>query len=598
MSIAGLKKVTLCGLTKEKAPVLAGLQQLGCMHLLPLCPPPTEVENVASPHAEGAKKALRFLTNTRQKRRQLVRDAEFDVEKLVRDVLDLQQRFRDTTDRRDFLENRIRAVEPWGDIDFPPEKALADFRIWFYVLPLRKLDALSRVDLPWQIVRKDHRFAYVLVISKEEPPGALLPVPRIHVGALPLAELSSQLQEAEIELEDLVAQRQALTRYIYLLSVNLAEAENNASLAYAAQQTLDDATIVAVQGWVPIDAIDGVAAYAEKAELACLVEDPGRDDTPPTLIEQTETLEAGVDLAMFYQVPSYRSWDPTLLLFASFSLFFAMILADAGYGLILMGGLLAFWKRLGRSQKGCAYRNLAVSLFGCTIAYGVLVGSYFGMPPPEASFFERLHILSVNDFDTMMKLSIIVGVLHIVFANAMMAYVHRFRLIALSKLGWISAIVGSLILWLFGQESSWTIVSYALMAVGVVAIVLFTSGRPVKVASDHLWRLADGFRGLAGAMGAFGDVLSYMRLFALGLASASLAVTFNNLAKDAHEALPGLGLLAAILILGVGHLLNLGLSLMSGVVHGLRLNFIEFYKWGLPEEGTPFRSFSRKEVQP
>jgi V/A-type H+-transporting ATPase subunit I len=89
-----------------------------------------------------------------------------------------------------------------------------------------------------------------------------------------------------------------------------------------------------------------------------------------------------------------------------------------------------------------------------------------------------------------------------------------------------------------------------------------------------------------------------MRLFALGLASASLAGTFNGLASSVHNELPGLGLLAAILILVIGHGLNLGLSLMSGVVHGLRLNFIEFYKWGLPEEGTPFRKFARKEVQP
>jgi V/A-type H+-transporting ATPase subunit I len=65
-----------------------------------------------------------------------------------------------------------------------------------------------------------------------------------------------------------------------------------------------------------------------------------------------------------------------------------------------------------------------------------------------------------------------------------------------------------------------------------------------------------------------------------------------------HTALPGLGVLLAVLILAVGHVLNLGLSVMSGVVHGLRLNFIEFYKWGLPVEGTAFRRFARKEVQP
>ena len=408
--------------------------------------------------------------------------------------------------------------------------------------------------------------------------------------------MKAQLEEVEVELEDLVAQRQALTRYIHLLSVKLAEAENRASLAYAEQQTRDDDTIVAVQGWVPVDAIAGVEAYAAQAELACLIEDPGPDDAPPTFIEQPEDMEAGVDLAMFYQVPGYGSWDPSLLLFASFSIFFAMILADAGYGLVLMGGLLVFWKRLGESRKGRAYRLLGLSLFGCTIAYGVILGSYFGITPPEGSFLDRLHVLKVDDVDTQMKLSITIGVLHIAFANAMKAYVNRSRLVALSNLGWIAALFGGLLLWLAEPESLNKTISYVLLAGGLIMVFLFTSERPIKTATDYLWRLVDGLQSLLGITGAFGDVLSYMRLFALGLASASLAITFNDLAKGVYEALPGPGLLFAILILAFGHTLNLGLSLMSGVVHGLRLNFIEFYKWGMPEEGYPFRVFARKEV--
>jgi len=93
----------------------------------------------------------------------------------------------------------------------------------------------------------------------------------------------------------------------------------------------------------------------------------------------------------------------------------------------------------------------------------------------------------------------------------------------------------------------------------------------------------------------FGDVLSYMRLFALGLASASLAITFNQLAMQVYHAMPGLGLLFSILILILGHTLNILLGIMSGVVHGLRLNFIEFYNWSVSDEGYPFKAFARKE---
>ncbi|NIA71347.1 V-type ATP synthase subunit I [Pelagibius litoralis] len=598
MTILRLKKITLCGLLREKRGLLEGLQDLGCMHLLPLRPRPAEVEKVASPRAEAAFKALRFLSDMPQKRRQVLRDPRFDVGSLITDALALKQGLRDATDRRDFLEHRIAAVEPWGDLVFPPHEALVGYRLWFYVLPLALLSTLDSVELPWQILRKDHRFVYLVVIAKEEPPGDLLPVPRTHTGALPLGELKAQLEDTEIELEDLVAQRQALTRYIYLLSVNLAEAENQASLSYAEQQTRDGDSLVAVQGWVPVDSLATVEAYVREAGLACLIEEPGAQDDPPTLIEQPDELAAGADLAVFYQVPGYRSWDPTLLLVAFFSLFFAMILADAGYGAVLMAGLLLFWRRLGRSRTSRSYRTLGLSLFGCTILYGVIVGSYFGVTPPPDSLPGTLHVLSVNDFDSMMKLSIVVGVLHIVFANAMAAYVRCRSLVALSKLGWITGIFGGLAFWLAGTDASWTLAGQALIGIGLLAVLLFSSERPVRKPSDYLWRLADGMKSLTGVMGAFGDVLSYMRLFALGLASASLAVTFNDLATSVHQASPGIGLLAAILILAIGHSLNLGLSLMSGVVHGLRLNFIEFYKWGLPEEGTAFRRFARKEVQP
>ncbi|MFZ1865610.1 MAG: hypothetical protein WAU39_15410, partial [Polyangiales bacterium] len=86
------------------------------------------------------------------------------------------------------------------------------------------------------------------------------------------------------------------------------------------------------------------------------------------------------------------------------------------------------------------------------------------------------------------------------------------------------------------------------------------------------------------------------RLFALGLASASLAIAFNTMASNTREAIPGLGLLAALIILVIGHTLNLVLAVAGGFIHGLRLNVIEFFNWGLPEEGPLFRAFKKKGV--
>jgi V/A-type H+-transporting ATPase subunit I len=118
------------------------------------------------------------------------------------------------------------------------------------------------------------------------------------------------------------------------------------------------------------------------------------------------------------------------------------------------------------------------------------------------------------------------------------------------------------------------------------------------VGERPLMRVFRGFAALTGLSGAFGDVLSYMRLFALGLASASLAVAFNGMAGDVKEALPGVGFFFAIVVLLIGHTLNFVLSLSSGFIHGLRLNVIEFFKWGVKDEGTAYRPFERKESMP
>ena len=165
--------------------------------------------------------------------------------------------------------------------------------------------------------------------------------------------------------------------------------------------------------------------------------------------------------------------------------------------------------------------------------------------------------------------------------------------------GWIVGLIGATLLVYAEPRTGPAQAGPILLVAGVALVFLFSSDRPLSgQPRDYVLRLLDGLKALLGIMGAFGDVLSYMRLFALGLASASLALTFNSLALQAMEAAPGLGLLFAILILIAGHIVNLGLAVMSGVVHGLRLNFIEFYKWGMPGEGTAFRRFARKEVQP
>ena len=227
MSIAPLKKVTLAGPLNQKEVTLARLQRLGSMHIVPLSERAPEPEKNPSREADEAYRALRFLSVVSGARRQIRRDPNFDVQDFIARTLDLKQRLREVGDRRDFLQDRIATLEPWGELVFPPPGALGENLLWFYELPIRQRARLDDLDLPWEVIGQDNETLFVAVVSPEEPPSNLLPVERVHIGNKPHSQLVEELEDAEIELEALRADRIALTRYLTLFRAHLSEAESH-----------------------------------------------------------------------------------------------------------------------------------------------------------------------------------------------------------------------------------------------------------------------------------------------------------------------------------------------------------------------------------
>jgi len=277
-----------------------------------------------------------------------------------------------------------------------------------------------------------------------------------------------------------------------------------------------------------------------------------------------------------------------------------MILSDAGYAALLGLGLVLFWRRLGGSAAGRRFRVLGSAIAAASFAWGVAVGSYFGFAPAPGSLPARLNLLDLNDFDSMLRLSVGVGVFHVVLANLVRAGNLWPRMQALSPVGWMLVALGGFTLWLGMGAAQAADLARAVGIVGIglglLLVFVASSARPIAGLGSLLLRGLDGLMALTQVTKIFGDTLSYLRLFALGLASASLALTFNDLARQVGAQVPGLGLLLQILLLVIGHGLNLALGLISGVVHGLRLNYIEFYNWALSGEGYPFRPFKKTEM--
>ncbi|MDD7805258.1 MAG: V-type ATP synthase subunit I [Endozoicomonas sp. (ex Botrylloides leachii)] len=597
MAIKQLEKITLYGPREEKAPILKGLQELGCMHLIPLVKKSSNASLRTQP-AEVSE-TLAWLERSPRKRRQVSNKNSVVIDNIIKDVLGNKTATRKLSDKRDKLEERIREVRPWGYFAFPDLSELNGNRLWFYVIPNAEMNSLDKLQLPWETIHQNLKDSYVIVISEQEPDENLLPVPRSHIGQYSLAQLEAMLEESEQRLEDLTAERESLTRWRYLLEQSLAARQDNAALEQACTTTQDEDEFFLVQGWVPITEKAAVESFTVQHSAAVLFEKPSEDDNPPTILDNPNSTGGGADAMTFFQMPSYRSWDPGNAVFYSFALFFAMIMSDVMYSSIFGLILLLFRKKLTATQSGKRLMNMGLFMSGLGIIWGVLIGSYFGIAPSPNSLLGSVAVLNLDDYDSMMRLSVMIGVAHLVIANLATAWVNRSKLYALAPIGWAVLLVGGLCLWL-GKIGTLAQVwketfGPGLMITGGLLVFLFTSTHPINKASDLLWRMLDGFKAIYNVSAAFGDVLSYLRLFALGLSGASLALTFNGLAADALEAMPVLGVLFAGLILLLGHALNFALCLMSGVIHGMRLNVIEFFNWGLSDEGYPFKAFSKKE---
>jgi V/A-type H+-transporting ATPase subunit I len=590
MSIISLVKVTFYGHIDDRQQILDDLQKFGCLHLIPLTP---EKDNLVKEGSSSrSREALRYLMNCPNRRRQVQRPEKFDAQTVEQQILELKDKIHDLEAERDFLVGRIANLRPWGAFEFPAPEAIRNLRFWFYVIPHKDMRTVERSDLIWEVVTRDNRFNYAVVISEDEPEE--MPVPRVRTGNKSLFELEARLEDVEIQLEDLQAERAGLTRWCTLYARSINRLEDQAAVKEAARQSYAEGPIFALQAWAPDSRVARLQQYANDRGLVFKATTPEPDETPPTLMHNPESFAGGQDLVSFYTTPKYWLWDPSIVVFFSFALFFAMIFADAGYAAGLGLIVAAFWKKMAATAAARRFRILLVALVGAGVVYGVIVGSYFGISPAEDSLPAKLKMLDMMNFDVMIQLSILLGVCHIALANLATAWHFRRSSRALVPSAWVIILLGAAALWQ-GVSHAETLdflkpAGIAAMAVGLIVVVLFSS------VEGPLWkRLLKGLSGLTNLSNAFSDSLSYLRLFALGLASASLASTFNEMAGQVKAALPGIGILFALLIALLGHTLNFVLAIASGFIHGLRLNFIEFFRWSISEEGHPFKAFARKE---
>lgn len=363
-----------------------------------------------------------------------------------------------------------------------------------------------------------------------------------------------------------------------------------------------------MEGFCPLDKTAELNQLLETQGVYYQAEDPTEEDNTPIKLHNNWFARLFEGLTGMYGWPSYGEFDPTPILAPFFLLFFALCMGDAGYGvlLIIIGLLITKGKLKIDMFDG---QGPIITVLGVgTMVVGFFLGTFFGMDLYAASWIpDALKSVMIkgnvevmgSKYDIQMVMALCIGIFHLCLAMTVKAicYTKRFGWKEnLSTWGWLLLIVGGIAVgifstmkWVSPAAAEWAMI--VIGAVSALGIFLFNKpGRnPLINIGLGLW---DTYSMVTGLLG---DVLSYTRLYALGLAGGMLGAAFNNLGLTILGETPNVGTwIGCVLILVIGHVLNLALSALGAFVHPLRLTFVEYFKnSGYEGKGVLYRPFAK-----
>ena len=479
---------------------------------------------------------------------------------------------------RNAILQEIDDVTPWGEYD---RERLAPFGLHYYTVAAKKFDPAWAEQYALQTVaEEDGTVWFVIVGDNAGFPLRELPAPQ-HTPAELAPMLENQDDRIAMHraiLEERKGNLPKMEKHLQNMQADLDRYLAGVAAVPAAENTID--TLI---GFAPSENDAAVTEFLDRSGVFYLKDQAKVEENPPIKFKNNKFVKMFEVLTDMYALPSYDGFDPTPFIAVFFLLFFALCMGDAGYGLVLiLVGLLL--------TKVDSFKDMAplvVTLGVATVVVGFFLHTFFSIDIAQWKCFEGIRWLFLPDeiagYAGGMVLSLIVGVVHLCLAMVVKAInavrVNGFAA-SLGTLGWTLLIVGGVIVGaiaLTGVLSS-TVTKWVLIGLGIVSalgIFVFNDPKRNKFANVGMG-LWDTYNTVTGLMG---DVLSYLRLYALGLAGAMLGMAFNDMGKmvlgDGHN--PVLWIFFILLVL-VGHTLNIVMCALGAFVHPLRLNFLEFFK--------------------
>ena len=592
--IAKMSKYNFVLLAAQSEDFIARLRELGLVDITTTGWEPTEAERELILDIEALQKAEETLDRWQADKEH----AELKGEPYTTGVAALeayqqtQQRAAALTTELGRLEKTADELRPWGAFDAKRTAALAEQGIVLHYLST----AASTFDAElstWQEqytlqeISRTASTVWFVVVAK---PGEELSIDALEMKSptMDVTEAERRIQKTEAELKSLDAEYARLAASKGVMrhyAATLKEKLQGSKITQTATREADGLLVV-MEGWAEsTTSVEVDKLLEEYPNVVYLKGDPTPEDDTPVKLQNNRFARIFEMVGDMYARPKYGTLDLTPFFAPFYMLFFGICLNDAGYGLILLiAGIAMLVKCKEGMMKRAAWFATMCAL--STTLFGGFCGSFFGMSLGE--FFP-----SVKFFDfqgQFFSWALAIGMLQIIFGLALNVYM-TIRCFGVkycySTLGWLIVLVaGSVAAGLPMMNESWVIPGfttsspafYAAIGVGMALMLLLnTPGKflnPLLNIGSGLWNLYNNITGLLS------DVLSYIRLFAIGLSGGVLALVFNSLAEGFVP--EGANIVVRILvmlpILLIGHGINLFMSTISSFVHPMRLTFVEFYK--------------------
>lgn len=513
----------------------------------------------------------------------------------------LQQHDAETNHRIQAIEKEITAMEPWGDFKTESLKRLRDagYEVGFYICSDKVYDEEWETQYHAVVINHIGSKVYFVTVTPVTETVSL------DVESAKIADRS--LSEIIQEKEKLDAERAETENAMKELAENSIPDLKAAQVRTSQLVDFDKVKLSAdslagnklmlLEGWAPAENAQQLNDFLKSSEVYYEISDPVPGDNVPIQLNNKGFFKLFEPIMKLYMLPKYNELDLTPFFAPFFMLFFGLCLGDTGYGLFILLGISGYRliaKSISPSMKPIL---TLVQLLGLSTAIcGLLTGTCFGfnLYDLHVPFIQKMKEVIMLDNQQMFNLSLILGAIQIIFGMTLKAVNQAIQFgfkYAISTIGWLLVLVSTAVAFAApGVMAMGGTLHLAILAVGGLMVYLFNSpGKNIFLNIGlGLWDTYNMATGLLG------DILSYVRLFALGLSGGILAGVFNSLAVGMSPDNVIAGPIVMVLIFVIGHSINIFMNVLGAMVHPMRLTFVEFFKnsgyEGGGKEYKPFKN--------